>query len=155
MCWSKYLCRDVAACCNSSCTAACCTRADSLTCSLAMVPPVGGPFYAVGWRCPGKQVSLALLCRYLMTGAGFSPTRRSLFDRLFGTLDDGGSGASSYAEPQPGDFGYSGERWPLCIAHPAVPCILCHSHCPMQSGGHLHSCLTVNNKFMALSDFRP
>lgn len=44
-----------------------------------------------------------------MTGAGRSPARRSMFDRLFGTLDDSGSGGgAAYAEPQPGDFGYSG-----------------------------------------------
>ena len=48
-----------------------------------------------------------------MTGAGGSLARRSIFDRLFGEGGPGGGGAS-YAETQPGDFGYSGGRRHLC-----------------------------------------
>ncbi len=45
-----------------------------------------------------------------MTGAGRSPSRRSMFDRLFGAFDStDGDAAASYAEPQPGDFGYVSE----------------------------------------------
>lgn len=55
-------------------------------------------------------------CRYLMTGAGWSQQRRGIMDRLFGwgASDDGGTerGATptdSYADPQPGDFGYESD----------------------------------------------
>jgi hypothetical protein len=47
--------------------------------------------------------------RYLMTGAGGSLARRNIFDRLFG--EGRPLGGASYAEPQPGDFGYGG-GWP-------------------------------------------
>lgn len=49
-----------------------------------------------------------------MTGAGGSLARRSIFDRLFGEGSAGGG--ASYAETQPGDFGYSG-GWRQCAAN--------------------------------------